>query len=371
MATILEITDITPDRFAQVAHQQTENGATKIERVAQANGLVTLRATYPDDAPPTKPGAGGTGGSSGGAGGGTPPGSDKGKSDTKTTDAATPLPRAFSRHGTFVYDAAATIADYGNVQNTVDAMVRAGMQHAWVRVHGTQAHGAAGGVVLQKLIDALQTADIAVAGWGWCQGVNSVAESRLALRELARYGLSDYIADIEHGTHDAQWSESEIQDFCARVREQLRGAFAISTYALIDWHEPQLMQAALEYVDAFAPQLYWFSFPNKKMADQFQRPDGARYRVNDAGEYAELCLDRWTRLSASSRKPLIMTGQAYWGEGNSQQSAEGKLDEFIAHWSRFERIVGLNWWHFGGVSGMSHAMLERITNARLGERTYA
>src|SRR3954469_2595639 len=46
---------------------------------------------------------------------------------------------------------------------------------------------------------------------------------------------------------------------------------------------------------------------------QFRRPDGSRYAVNDASEYAELCLDRWESLIAASKIKLVLTGQAYWG----------------------------------------------------------
>ena len=370
MAYIVEITDIPPDQFDELAHQQTENGATSIARIEQANHLLTLRATYPGDDDGSAGGGNDQAGSSGNAGGGSSTGGGGAAGGGNPHPQTGSLSDAFRAHGTFIYDTPATIADYGSVQNTVDAMQRAGMKHAWIRIHGTQAYGSSTAAQIQELCDAMDAAGIAVAGWGWCQGANSAAEAKLAVKELKRYGLSDYVADIEHGTNNAQWTTAEIKDFCGRIRDAGLGSFVVSTYPLIDWHNPDLMHAAQDYVDAFAPQVYWFSFPNKKMVDQFQRPDGSKYRQNDASEYAELCLDRWLKLMGAAPKPLILTGQAYWGEGMTQQAAEQKLDEFLSRWNGYSRVVGVNWWHFGGQTGMSHAMLERIVSANLGAKPY-
>jgi hypothetical protein len=283
------------------------------------------------------------------------------------------LPASFRKHGTFVYDAIATTNDYGSAALVAAAMTRAGMTHAWVRVHGRDPFSAARKTATVNLIAALKTAGIAVAGWGWCQGETPADEARTALRELAAYGLSDYVADIEPGHNNSVWSVSEVQTFCRKVRDGLpAGGFAVSSFALIDWHEPHLLAAAVPFVDAFAPQVYWFNYPNNRMRQEFTRPDGAAYGLHDPGAYADLCLDRWTKLCGPTPKPLILTGQTYWGEGEfTQDQAEDKLAAFLEGWSGHSRIAGLNWWHFGGGSGMSHAMLEGIVAAGLGTKSYA
>ncbi len=297
---------------------------------------------------------------------------DAGDADPLAEAVAGGLAKAFRKHGTFIYNSAATIADYGSPANVAAAMVRAGMSHAWVRIHGRKADAAPTQAASKSLIAALQSAGIAVAGWGWVQGEDPKGEAAIALKALNTYGLKDYIADIEPGHNNSVWTSLEVDAFCAAVRKGVVGSFAVSSFALVDWHEPQLMSAALPHVDAFAPQIYWFNYPNSKMVQQFKRPDGTNYPIGKAHGYAELCLDRWARLAATSPKPLILTGQAYWGEsGFSQAAAEAKLDEFLAGWRDFGRIAGLNWWHFGGSTGMSHAMLESITNAALGDKTYA
>ncbi|MFE0756462.1 DUF2272 domain-containing protein [Inquilinus sp. NPDC058860] len=281
------------------------------------------------------------------------------------------LSQALRGHGTFVYDAVATIDDYGSAANTAQAMVRAGMTHAWIRIHGRSSLNTAQTTATRALIDAVKAAGVAVAGWGWCQGEDARGEARTALRELASFGLVDYVADIEPGHNNSMWRPEEIETFGGTIRDALQGSFGVSSFALVDWHEPQLMAAILPFVDAVAPQVYWFNFPNRTMVDQFRRPGGTTYGRNDPAAYADLCLDRWRRLSLTDPKPLILTGQAYWGEGGfNRQDAEAKLQVFLNTWAGYGQIAGLNWWHFGGGTGMSHAMLEAIVSAQLDTKPY-
>ncbi|CCD91662.1 hypothetical protein BRAO375_1650018 [Bradyrhizobium sp. ORS 375] len=281
--------------------------------------------------------------------------------------------KAFRKHGTYVYEVPATIARYGTTALTIEAMKEAQMSHAWVRIHAQGPYPTNEKRSIAAFIDALKKADIAVAGWGWCQGSDATADAKLAVKELKSFGLSDYVADIEHGVHGANWELSEITNFCTRVRAGVSGSFGITTFPLIDWHEPELMTAALSIVDMFNPQIYWHHFPNKKMVTQFKRSGGAAYRQNQAPEYVDLCLDRWTKLMGGVQKDIVVTGQAYWGEGVppfSQQAAEDKLDEFLPGWSGYGRIIGMNWWHFGGGSSMSHRMRNSINKAGLGNKKY-
>jgi len=120
------------------------------------------------------------------------------------------------------------------------------------------------------------------------------------------------------------------------------------------------MHTADPFVDAFAPQVYWFWYPNKKM---FSEP-GAKgpYKTNDASAYANLCLDVWRHITD---KPIVITGQAYWGEshGWERQDAEEKLQEFVTGFDRYGEIAGLNWWHLAGNAAMSSAMEALIAAA--------
>jgi hypothetical protein len=130
----------------------------------------------------------------------------------------TGMSAAFRNHGTYIYSTSATIADYGSIELTLASMKRAGMVHAWVRIHGQRAYGASEKKVIAAFINAAKAAGISIAGWGWCQGDNASRNASLALNELAYFGLTDYVADIEHGTNNAKWSEKKIVAFCTQVR---------------------------------------------------------------------------------------------------------------------------------------------------------
>lgn len=283
------------------------------------------------------------------------------------------LPPSMSKHGTFVYDPRDTITKYGSAKNVALAAQGMGMSHAWLRVHGRTPPTAAIISANQALADAFRDEGIAVAGWGWCQGENPVAEAAMAVRETQRIGLVDYIADIEPGHNNSMWTSTDIRKFCDGIKSHLDGGqFCVSAFALLDWHEPHLYAAALPYVDAFAPQIYWFNFPNSKMLAQFRPPAGGSYTKDSAASYADLCLDRWRLMMGSTPKPLILTGQAYWDEGGfSQQDAEAKLQEFLDDWRGYNGISALNWWHMGGGSSMSFAMRESIRAADLANKPYA
>jgi len=282
--------------------------------------------------------------------------------------------KAFRKHGTFIYEVGPTIARYGTSALAIEAMKEAQMTHAWVRIHNSEAAYSSGdkkkiAAFIKELVDA----GINVAGWGWCQGSDPTADAKLAVKELTSFGLTDYVADIEHGVHGANWQVNEITNFCTRVRAGVTGSFGVTTFPLIDWHEPELMKAALPFVDMFNPQVYWHYFPNKKMLKQFKRPDGSAYELENAASYAELCLDRWAKLMGSTPKDIVITGQAYWGEGKPpfpQGDAEDKLDQFFGAWTGYDRVIGLNWWHFGGGQCMSHRMRNSINKAKLGTKPY-
>lgn len=282
-------------------------------------------------------------------------------------------PKAFRKHGTFIYQVPATIARYGNSALAIEAMKEAQISHAWVRIHSRTAYSSQDKKAIATFIDELTDAGLAVAGWGWCDGSDPTADAKLAVKELNSFGLSDYIADIEHGVHGANWEPQEITRFCERVRNGVSGGFGITTFPLINWHEPELMKAALPFVDMFNPQVYWHHFPNKKMLRQFKRPDGSSYIEGRPHEYTDLCLDLWDRLMGSTPKQIVVTGQAYWGEGIppfEQGDAEDKVDDFLRSWTGYNRIAGLNWWHFGGGASMSHRMRNSINKAKLGIKPY-
>lgn len=274
------------------------------------------------------------------------------------------MEKAVSGHGTFIYDAEATIARYGSTALVAAALKECDMQHAWVRIHGgTQTHPA---LPTLPLINALKNEGIAVAGWGWCPGDNPSLEVELALTALNEFGLDHYVADVEDGVQGANWNASEIKTFFKSLRQALPGAqIGLSTFGFIPWHKPQLMAAAEPFVDFFAPQVYWFTFPTLKML-QAVGASPSKYPLDSSVSYARLCIDQWRKIIG---KPLVLSGQAYWGEvpDYTQGKAEARLLEFTTHFDEWNKLQGLNWWHAGGKSqnAMSFAMYQAIKAAKI------
>jgi hypothetical protein len=276
------------------------------------------------------------------------------------------LPAAFRGHGTFIYSARGTTHAYGSPEAVADAMVRCGMSSAWLRVHGRTDNFANNGAT-RDLFAALRDRGIAVAGWGWCQGDDPVREAALAVESLGDLGLTDYVADIEQGVNQAHWTPGEVATFLDRVRRALPSAahIAVSSFPIITWHVPALMVAADPYVDAFAPQAYWFRYPNAKMRNEF----GTRYASDNAAAYVRLTIDNWRSITA---KPLIATGQAYWREGATQEQSESKVTQFLRDFTAWDELAGFNWWHFGGGdAAMSQAMRDEIAAARLDAKPFS
>lgn len=281
------------------------------------------------------------------------------------------LTKAFKGHGAFIYNALATVNRYGSVENVAKALMDLGMSHAWVRIHGKLAiHEDA---YTRDLIKAFRSAKIAVAGWGWCQGESPAAEAGMAAKALKLYGLKAYVADIEQGVSGASWTEGEIDAFFSELKKAgpARLKVAVSSFGFIDYHEPRLMRAADAYADAFAIQAYWFWYPTKKLLKAVGAAE-ADYALDHAASYAALCIDRWRQVTS---KPLILTGQAYWGEHPefTDAVAESKLGEFLGGFSRWGDIAALNWWHLGGKGqdAMSYGMYQAIKGAELGKMNFA
>lgn len=277
------------------------------------------------------------------------------------------MERAISGHGVFIYDAKQTIARYGSPQLVAQAINDSDMQHVWVRIHGRSY--ATSAEPTSDLIKVLKDNGIAVAGWGWCQGAQIEREAETALSALEKFHLEHYVADIEDGVNNAVWSTSTVQRFLEILRDDLpKAQIGVSTFGFINWHKPELMQAAEEFVDFFAPQVYWFNFPTLKVLNSIAA-DKNDFPLNDPASYTCLCIKEWQKIVS---KPLVLTGQAYWGEapGFSQEKSEAKLNDFLGIFDNWKQLQGFNWWHFGGQfqNAMSSTMYQNIKKYGLNKK---
>lgn len=208
-------------------------------------------------------------------------------------------------HGTFVYDPKVTKTEYGSWDAAAQAMLDTGMSHAWLRVNSK--NGLWRKAENKALAQALRERGISVFGWGWCHGTNVSKDIENVRASLREFDLDGYVADIEHGVSGASWSKSRIKTFCSKVRELLGDKpFLFSTFGFLPWHESHFIKAAAPYVDAFAPQVYWFNFPKSSTLDEAGA--NSDYQLNNSASYPNLCIDVWKHVVT---KPLVLTGQAY------------------------------------------------------------
>jgi hypothetical protein len=259
---------------------------------------------------------------------------------------------SFAGRGMWIYTVEGVLQTYASIGNAIREMQRCRLNHLWVRIHGRGYIGDVSNpnlVRLKDLILAARQAGIAVAGWGWCQGVDPVAEANLAARALSTFELDDYVADIEQGVNDARWTGTEVMQFVTGIRSQLKpsGGLAISSHGFIEYQMPKIFTAAAGKADCLNPQAYWYSDkPNRKML-AFVKQTEANYPLHNPASYARLCFDRWTKLYG---RPEVLSGQTCPEADLDQAEANVKFDEFLRDFEAPAGLVGLNFWHWSSTS---------------------
>lgn len=263
---------------------------------------------------------------------------------------------AFSGRGAYTYQMADILAEFESIEASVQEMKRCHLNHLWVRIHGRGYVGDAPSSNIdrqQELIDAARQAGIAVAGWGWCQGLDPAADAQLALKALQQFGIEDYVADIEQGVNSAQWTEGEVLSFVNLVRPHVKG-LAVSSHGFIEYQKPSIFNSCAPFVDCFNPQAYWYSDkPNRKMLN-FVHASEADYPLGKPNYYAKLCYDRWTHLYG---RPIVLSGHTAPEGDFTRAEAEIQLQAFLNSFTPPHGLVGLNYWHWGATNEAMRDML--------------
>lgn len=268
-------------------------------------------------------------------------------------------------HGTFVYRPDFAIERFGTASGVADAVKAMDMSHAWLRVHNK--NGEWRPDANMALAEAFRAAGIKVGVWGWNDGNDVDQDIANAIAAIDRYEPYTYIADMENGVGGANWTVSRARTFATAVKDHLGGKpLVVSSFGYIATHEPEIMTAMDGIADFFAPQVYWFNYPKPWMLPEDDTVLGGLPTDNPAA-YAKVCLHHWRKAVT---KPLVMTGQAYWGEAEdwTEGKAEQKLKAFLAGFDQYDELAGLNWWNLADPSAMSARMRSLIGAAKLGDR---
>ncbi|MBO4223476.1 hypothetical protein [Bradyrhizobium neotropicale] len=312
---------------------------------------------------------------------------------------------AFIGHGTFCYLPDVTMRHYRNYPSGLGSgildrvrrflnlaapptaidpagFVRAvkdmNMSNVWVRLFGLE--GVMNPAPTRQLVDALKSAGINVAGWGYCHGKDWEAELDHAINQSRTYGLTAFVADIEPGRllggTKSRW---RVNDFVrlvdGLVDEFSRDNLGISTWPVLkiqdsaEFPSIDLMRHVADRVAMFAPQAYWMGYPKQVHYDATGFKE-TQYPRDDPSSFVRLVVDSWRALGFDQH--LVVTGQAYWGEGGPSRSIlERKLREFTTSYVEWHKIIGFNWWHAGNELAMSRPMIDALVSAKLGQKPFA
>jgi len=293
-----------------------------------------------------------------------------------------PLHAAFKGHGTFVYNANGTLQRYkgnsGPGPGVVNAFKTMGFASAWIRLFGVT--GAVAHAPTLELVNALRNGGIEIAGWGYCHGADWEMDLSRSIDQCDRYGIEAFVADVEPGNSTSagrtKWSRSDFAAYLEGLVERFGGDnIGVSTWPVPKiqdaYDSVELMKLAAPRVGMFAPQAYWMRFPKKIHYDVTGFKE-SKYPKDSPESFVWLVIDAWRKMGIES--PLVVTGQTYWGEGGPSQSVmEKKLATLTRTFDAWNKIVGFNWWHAGGVGtkAMSPAMVATLKAAKLDEKDYA
>lgn len=255
-----------------------------------------------------------------------------------------------------------------------------GVQHAWVRLFGHE--GQMDEAAMKHLVGILRAAKLHVAGWGYSHGDKWRDEIEVAKHLSGAAGLDAFVADIEPGRYfkedqsdKSHWKEKDLDSFIGALEGHFgRDSLAVSTWPVLEIQNDaahpslRLMQHIAPRVGAFVPQAYWMINPKQVHYDKGYPQQ--EYPPNDPSSFARLVIASWRKNGFSH--PLVLTGQAYWGEGLSAQGLmERKLEAFTKTFPEWSKIVGMNWWHAGNPKAMSPAMVRALIAARLDKKPFA
>ena len=249
----------------------------------------------------------------------------------------------------------------------VEAMNDMAVKSVWLQLfnrHGEIDRDGKGATA--QLVGALKSASIVPVGWGYCYNKNATTDLALTVMLAQKYALDVFVADVEpgnpvDGTPD-NWDTGDFENLMKGLSAHFgKSNLAVSTFANMARHPDALsvMRVAEPYVCMYAPQIYWFD--------------------NDPAAYARTSLDSWR--AAGIATPLVATTQSYWdlSEGTPPQAVmEAKVSKFVGDFanSDYATIVGLNWYHAGGVNSsssgaMSDSMIQSIAAAHLNAKPFA
>jgi hypothetical protein len=304
---------------------------------------------------------------------------------------------AFCGHGIFteysIHNALTRFAGYGGgapattpdeqISRFVQAMKDMEIASVWIQLFTRPQKidaDAASADLRKKLIAALAAAGVRWAGWGYCAGVNWVRDKGWIKSFRDDLGMQAFVIDAEpeEANNKDVWTEANFKNFVTYVS----GLFGSDNLALSTWPALQLREASVTtlikiaepLICLIAPQVYWNTYPTTVHYNTLGYSK-TEFPPNDPVSFVRMMLRAWK--DAGITTPLVMSGQAYWGESaNTPQSVmTPKVAQFANNFQDWDKIIGFNWYHAGGANtggtgSMSDQMIADIKSAHLGGKSY-
>jgi hypothetical protein len=261
----------------------------------------------------------------------------------------------------------------------VQAAKDMGMTHVWVRLFGDE--GKMDRAATARVVEGLRDAGINVAGWGYCHQGSSWKAKGLdwAAEESDHHRLDAFVADVEPnrtlGGTKSRWTQAQLNSYVDGLVQKFgKDNVGISTWPVLkiqnDAASPSLslMRGVAPKVAMFAPQAYWMKYPT---GIHYQETGFSRekYPPDSPEAFARLVVDSWRADGIPN--PLVVTGQAYWGENSPPKSVmEGKIATFASSFREWDKIIGFNWWHARGPKAMSDPMVAALIAGKLGDKPF-
>jgi len=156
------------------------------------------------------------------------------------------------------------LTEGGDADAIVQRAREAGLRQLWVRV-GDSRSGFYGADILSSLVPKAHQAGLAVVGWGFPFLHDPVDDARWSAEALAWRGpggvaLDGFSPDIELATEGVVLTERRARVYLGLVRQAAASRLVVATvYRPTDrlWTGSYPYTAIAEYVDAFAPMVYW------------------------------------------------------------------------------------------------------------------
>jgi len=111
--------------------------------------------------------------------------------------------------------------------------------------------------LIPPVVDALRSKGISVWGWQYVYGYDPLAEARIAISQMKKYGMDGFVIDAEQD-YKLAGRDAVARTYMSELRKELPATpMALNSYRWPSYHPTFPWTAFLEKCDLNMPQVYW------------------------------------------------------------------------------------------------------------------